>query len=44
MPPTGVEPATYGTNVRMLTPKIPAEFVHSRADLAPVTPIGERVA
>ena len=37
VPPTGVEPATYGTNVRRLVPRVPARLVPGREHIAPVT-------
>ena len=45
VPPTGVEPATYGTNVRRLTPRVPAAYAPERTRLATVTTLeGELVA
>lgn len=44
VPPTGVEPATYGTNVRQLRPRVPARLVPGRERIATVTSISGKRA
>ena len=44
VPPTGVEPATYGTNVRRLVPRTAARTVAGPERIAPVTSIADRVS